>query len=252
MQRAVTPGADLTSPSYSWLNVYGRLKPGITRLQAQADLLVLSQQLARSYPDSNKDIEALAYAATLVPGPFRGFLSMITAALMAVVGLVLLIACANAANLLLAQASGRSREMSVRSALGASRWRLLRQSLTESVLLGCFGGLAGLLLASMAAPLLLRLKPTNIPVSLQIPVDWRVLGLYPGRLGTDGRHLRTRARFARLAARSRFQPEGRYSEQRPEAVAPAQCTGYRTSGSLSGAADRRRTLPAESLERAID
>jgi putative ABC transport system permease protein len=175
MQPAVTPGADLTSRSYNWLNVYGRLKPGITRLQAQADLLVLSQQLARSYPDSNKDIEALAYAATLVPGPFRGFLSMITAALMAVVGLVLLIGCANAANLLLAQASGRSREMSVRSALGASRWRLLRQSLTESVLLGCFGGLAGLLLASMAAPLLLRLKPTNIPVSLQIPVDGRVL-----------------------------------------------------------------------------
>jgi putative ABC transport system permease protein len=175
MQPAVTPGADLTSRSYNWLNVYGRLKPGITRLQAQADLLVLSQQLARSYPDSNKDVEGFAYAATLVPGPFRGFLSMITAALMAVVGLVLLIACANAANLLLAQASGRSREMSVRSALGASRWRLVRQSLTESVLLGCFGGLAGLLLASMAAPLLLRLKPTNIPVSLQIPVDWRVL-----------------------------------------------------------------------------
>ena len=175
MQPAVTPGADLTNRNAYWLEVYGRLKPGVTRPQAQANLLVLSEQVARSYPDTNKDIEALAYPATIIPGPFRGFLSMITAALMTVVGLVLLIACANAANLLLAQASGRWREMAVRSALGASRWRLVRQSLTESVLLGCFGGVAGLLLAATAAPLLLRLKPPNIPVSLEIPVDWHVL-----------------------------------------------------------------------------
>jgi predicted permease len=175
MQPAVLPGADLTSRSSYWLEVYGRLKPGVTRPQAQANLLVLSGQLAHSYPNTNKDIEALAYPATLIPGPFRGFLSIITAALMAVVGLVLLIACANAANVLLAQASGRWREMAVRSALGATRWRLVRHSLTESVLLGCFGGVAGLLLAAIAAPLLLRLKPPGIPVSLEIPVDWRVL-----------------------------------------------------------------------------
>ena len=175
MQPAVLPGADLTSRSSYWLEAYGRLKPGVTRPQAQANLLVLSGQVAHSYPNTNKDIEALAYPATLIPGPFRGFLSIITAALMAVVGLVLLIACANAANVLLAQASGRWREMAVRSALGATRWRLVRHSLTESVLLGCFGGVAGLLLAAIAAPLLLRLKPPGIPVSLEIPVDWRVL-----------------------------------------------------------------------------
>jgi len=179
-QPAVEPGADLTNRNAYWLEAYGRLKPGVTRTQAQANLRVLSQQLAQSYPGTNKDIEALAYSATLIPGPFRGFLSMITAALMAAVGLVLLIACANAANLLLAQASGRGREMAVRTALGASRWRLIRQSLTESVVLGCFGGVAGLALAATAAPLLLRLKPANIPVALRFPVDWRVLAFTLG------------------------------------------------------------------------
>jgi putative ABC transport system permease protein len=174
-QPVVARSVDLTSRNTFWLEVYGRLGPGVTRQQAQADLLVLSGQLARAYPEPDKDLEARAYPADLIPGPFRGFLSVITTALMAVVGLVLLIACANAANLLLAQASGRWREMAVRAALGASRWRLVRQSLTESVLLGGFGGLLGLVLAATAAPLLLRLKPPGIPASLETAIDWRVV-----------------------------------------------------------------------------
>ena len=176
MQKTITPSLDLTSRNETFLEVYGRLKPGVTWQQAQADLLVLSRQLAESYPDTEKNLEARAYRAALIPGPFRGFLSIVTAALMAVVGMVLLIACANAANLLLAQASSRRREMAVRSALGAGRWRLLRQSLTESVLLGCLGGAAGLLIAAVAVPLLLRLKPPGIPIAFEAPLDWRVLG----------------------------------------------------------------------------
>ncbi|HUI42606.1 MAG TPA: ABC transporter permease [Terriglobia bacterium] len=175
MQPLVKPGLDLTSRNEGWLEGYGRLQPGVSLQQAHADLRVLSKQLATAYPAADKDIEALGYPATVIPGPYRGFLAIITVALMAVVGMVLLIACANAANLLLAQASRRWREMAVRAALGAGRWRLVRQALAESVLLGCLGGAAGLLLAAVAAPLLLRLVPPGIPVALQIPVDWRVL-----------------------------------------------------------------------------
>ena len=175
MQQAVTPSLDLTSREEYFLEAIGRLKPGVTPQQAQANLQVLSEQLAHSYPKTDQNFVAIGYPAALVPGPFRGFLSIITSALMAVVGLVLVIACANAANLLLAQACGRGREMAVRSALGASRWALVRQALAESVWLGVLGGGAGLLLAVVAAPLLLRLKPPGIPLALEIPVDWRVL-----------------------------------------------------------------------------
>jgi putative ABC transport system permease protein len=179
MQQAVTPSLDLTSREEYFLEAIGRLKPGVTPKQAEANLQVLSEQLAHSYPKSNKNLVAIAYSATLIPGPFRGLLGIITAALMAVVGMVLLIACANAANLLLAQACGRGREMAVRSALGASHWALARQALAESVLLGFLGGMAGLLLATVAAPLLLRLKPPGIPIALEIPIDWHVLSFTP-------------------------------------------------------------------------
>jgi putative ABC transport system permease protein len=175
VQPIVAPGFSLTSRDSFWLEAYGRLKPGVTVQQAQADLKVLSGQLAAAFPASNKDMEATGYEAALIPGPFRGYVAKITAALMALVGLVLLIACANAANLLLAQASRRRREMAVRTAIGASRWRLMRQTLTESILLGCLGGAVGLVFAAEAAPLLARLVPPSIPIAIQIAIDWRVL-----------------------------------------------------------------------------
>ena len=95
--------------------------------------------------------------------------------LLAVFGLVLLIACANAASLLLARATGRAREMAIRSALGAGRGRLIRQILVESLLLSSIAGIIGVLLAGWIARLLLELKPASLPITLEVPLDWRVL-----------------------------------------------------------------------------
>ncbi|HLY60124.1 MAG TPA: ABC transporter permease [Terriglobia bacterium] len=165
----------LTNHDITWLFGAGRLKPGETLLQAQADLSVLSHQLQKSFPQSNKDKEAAIFPVTLVPGPFRGYVAAFTGILMAVVGLVLLIACANAANLLLAQASSRRRETAIRTALGAGRGRLIRQTLVESTLVAFLGGCLAFLLASWIAPALLTLTPPSLPIKLTVPLDWRVL-----------------------------------------------------------------------------
>ncbi|MGA2629327.1 MAG: ABC transporter permease [Terriglobia bacterium] len=159
----------------SWLFGIGRLKPGVTAPQARADVSVLASRLQQDQPKSNREIEAATFPVNLVPGPFRGYVAAFTGLLMAVVGMVLLIACANAANLLLAKAMARRREIATRSALGASRGRLIRQSLTESVLLSSLGGALGLLFALFAVPPLLALKPATLPVRIDVPLDWRVL-----------------------------------------------------------------------------
>src|SRR5712692_7904306 len=158
-----------------WLFGVGRLNPGVTPSQAQADLSVLSHRLQQYHPESNKEIEAATFPVNLVPGPFRGYVAAFTGLLMAVVGLVLLIACANAANLLLAKAMARRREIATRLALGASRGRLIRQTLTESLLLSSMGGAAGLVFALWAVPPLLALKPSSLPIRIDVPIDWRVL-----------------------------------------------------------------------------
>lgn len=158
-----------------WLFGVGRLKAGTGISEARAEMEVLANQLAKDHPDARKDMSAAVYRQTLVPGPFRGYVGAFTGLLMVVVALVLGIACTNAANLMLMRAVGRRREMAIRAAVGASRGRLVRQVLVESTLLAGIAGCVGFVLAYWVAPLLMKLKPSSLPIKIEVPSDWRVM-----------------------------------------------------------------------------
>src|ERR1700722_15709338 len=153
-------------------HVLGRLKPGVTLPQAKADMDVVARNLAESFPVADKDVGiALVSMKEDIVGDVQPFLLVLLAA----VSFLLLIACANVANLLLARSMGRSREFAVRSALGASHMRVVRQLLTESVLLAGLGGTLGLLLAFCGTKALLNTLPGSLPRANEISLDGRVL-----------------------------------------------------------------------------
>jgi putative ABC transport system permease protein len=160
-----------------YLQAVGRMKPGVSAEQVRAEIETIGKQLAKQYPDSNEglDITAVPLHEAMVGDLRKAFWVLLGA-----VGFVLLIACVNVANLLLARAASRESEFAVRTALGAGRARLVRQLLTESVILSIVGGALGLLLAVWGVEALIALEPQGIPRLTEVRVDPVVIAFTTG------------------------------------------------------------------------
>jgi hypothetical protein len=172
------PIDDFNKESNRGLRLYARLQPGATRESAEARLSVIARLLAAAHPDSENGVDIHTFP--LSAGRNAGFdpdntLGGIAAMFQGLAGLVLLLACVNVANLLLVRATVREREMVIRSALGARRSRLIRQMLTESILLALFGGIGGMGLGFWGSSLLGSINlQTDLPLRLDFGFDWHV------------------------------------------------------------------------------
>jgi predicted permease len=174
----IVPRSDLLHDHhYFWLFAFGRLKPGVQPEKAQQEMTVLLQPEVKSFPDEHRGHSNVSvYPLWRSPFGLNFFLATLLPILMAIAGLVLLLACANVANLMLVRSVGRRREIAIRMSLGASRWRLVRQLLVESLLLSLAGGVVALLITTWTAGTFMKFIPaTDFPISLGVPIDRAVL-----------------------------------------------------------------------------
>lgn len=171
-----TPG-NIANHGSHYISVTARMKPGVTLEQAHSELALISAQMAKDFPDTNKGWTVIA--RSLLDAQVGGIRKQLYA-LLAAVGFLLFIGCANVANLLLVRASARSREIAIRSAVGASRSRVIRQLVVEHIVLALLGGVLGTLAAYWGLHLLLTLVPNGIPRSDNIQIDTTVLAFSLG------------------------------------------------------------------------
>jgi putative ABC transport system permease protein len=164
---------ELADRSSNYLLVVGRVRPGVSIERADSDIKTIQQRIARDYPN-----EAGKLSAYVLPlrEELAGDVNRPLILLLAAVGFVLLIACANVANLLLARAASRQKEIAIRTSVGASRWRILRQLLTESILLSIVGAIIGLLFAVASFSFLEKMIPEGMALTTKLTIDAKVLG----------------------------------------------------------------------------
>ena len=183
MQPTPTVPTFWTDRSSRGLAVLARLKPGVTLQQAQSSLNVVMARLAEQNAATDKGVTIRVVPERLArPQPFpNNIVPFIAGIFLVLAGLVLLLACMNVANILLVRATMRQREMAIRAAMGANRWRLIRQMLTESIMLALFGGVGGLAVGVWASSAVGALIPAGrIPIRVDFGFDWRVFGYAMG------------------------------------------------------------------------
>jgi putative ABC transport system permease protein len=179
----VRMGAELNSRSSQFVNLFGRLGPGVTVAQAQADLASIAERLARDYPQSNNEVGVKVVPGLGLSPDDRKEVERFAGVQIGVVAVVLLIACANVAGLLLARGASRQKEIGVRMALGAPRWRIAQQLLTESSMLALLGGVLGILVALWLSDWIAAMLPesqSDLKMQIRFASDWRVLGFTLG------------------------------------------------------------------------